>query len=176
MEVVKVAKAFAIGKHTGQVRRYTGEPYRVHLEEVVSLIEMYFGGRHDFIAIAWLHDVLEDTPTTVGELKELFPGDVVRGVIALSDLQPLASGNRAKRKAEYREQIARSPWWVQTVKVADLISNTSSIVLHDPKFAAVYLQEKRELLDSLIDLHNPLKWIAYRMIDLSEAVLGKAKD
>lgn len=39
--------------------------------------------------------------------------------------------------------------WVQTIKVADLISNTSSIVRHDPKFAVVYLDEARQLLDVL---------------------------
>lgn len=31
----------------------------------------------------------------------------------------------------------------------DLISNTSSIVQHDPKFSVVYLEEKRLLLDML---------------------------
>jgi hypothetical protein len=36
-----------------------------------------------------------------------------------------------------------------TIKCADLISNTSSIVKHDPKFAEVYLEEKRLLLDVL---------------------------
>jgi hypothetical protein len=35
------------------------------------------------------------------------------------------------------------------VKLADLISNTSSIARHDPAFARVYLAEKRELLTVL---------------------------
>ncbi len=38
---------------------------------------------------------------------------------------------------------------MQTVKVADIVSNTSSIVQHDPKFAEVYLDEKSLLLDVL---------------------------
>ena len=41
------------------------------------------------------------------------------------------------------------PQIFQTIKVADLISNTSSIVRHDPKFAVVYLDEARQLLDVL---------------------------
>jgi hypothetical protein len=36
---------------------------------------------------------------------------------------------------------------VQTIKLADLCSNTKSIVEHDPKFAAVYLDEKAMLLN-----------------------------
>jgi hypothetical protein len=38
---------------------------------------------------------------------------------------------------------------VQTVKVADMIDNTSTIVEYDPKFAKVYLKEKRLLLKEL---------------------------
>ena len=37
----------------------------------------------------------------------------------------------------------------QTIKLADLINNTSSIVKHDTKFAKVYLREKALLLDVL---------------------------
>ena len=48
-----------------------------------------------------------------------------------------------------RDRLGNAPGWVQTIKCADLISNTSSIVMHDPKFAAVYLEEKRLLLARL---------------------------
>jgi guanosine-3',5'-bis(diphosphate) 3'-pyrophosphohydrolase len=58
-------------------------------------------------------------------------------------------GNRAERKAASRARLAAAPGWVQTIKCADLISNTSSIVKHDPKFAVTYLEEKRLLLDVL---------------------------
>jgi hypothetical protein len=40
---------------------------------------------------------------------------------------------------------------VQTIKCADIISNTSSIVMHDPAFARVYLEEKRLLLERLTE-------------------------
>jgi hypothetical protein len=68
------------------------------------------------------------------------------GVMLLSDLE---QGNRAERKAASRARLADAPAWVQTIKCADLISNTSSIVLRDPKFAVTYLEEKRLLLDVL---------------------------
>ena len=68
------------------------------------------------------------------------------GVAFLSDME---EGNRAERKAASRARLAAAPPWIQTIKVADMISNTSSIVMHDPKFAVTYLEEKRLLLDVL---------------------------
>jgi hypothetical protein len=49
------------------------------------------------------------------------------------------------------------PAWIQTIKCADLISNTSSIVKHDPKFAVTYLEEKRLLLDAMTKA-DPRLW------------------
>jgi hypothetical protein len=48
-----------------------------------------------------------------------------------------------------RQHSAAAPAAAQTIKVADLISNTRSIVAHDPGFAKVYLEEKRMLLEVL---------------------------
>jgi hypothetical protein len=45
-----------------------------------------------------------------------------------------------------REHTAEAPAEAQTVKLADLISNSKSIMEHDPKFAKTYLEEKRLLL------------------------------
>lgn len=47
------------------------------------------------------------------------------------------------------QRLAESSREVQTIKVADLIDNTPSIVQHDPDFARVYLREKRDLLNVL---------------------------
>jgi hypothetical protein len=58
-------------------------------------------------------------------------------------------GNRAVRKAIDREHTARAPAGAQTVKLADLIANTRSIVKHDVAFARTYLAEKRLLLEVL---------------------------
>ena len=59
-----------------------------------------------------------------------------------------------------RERLARAPGWVQTIKCADLISNTSSIVKHDPVFAKTYLEEKRLLLDVLTMADKRLRELA----------------
>ena len=52
-------------------------------------------------------------------------------------------------KALDRQHSAAAPAEAQTIKVADLISNTRSIVAHDPGFAKLYLEEKRMLLEVL---------------------------
>lgn len=145
------AMLFAREVHDKQFRKYTGNPYVDHLAEVCGIAMS--AGWHNaeihpdkLMATCWLHDSIEDQGVNPEEIRRQFGDEVAMGVLALSDLE---EGNRAERKAASRARLARAPGWVQTIKVADLISNTSSIVRHDPKFAATYLEEKRLLLDVL---------------------------
>ena len=107
--------------------------------------------RDEMLATAWLHDCIEDQGVESSTLERLFGSQVASGVLLLSDLE---EGNRSTRKQLSRERIAKAPGWVQTIKCADLISNTSSIVSHDPCFARVYLEEKRLLLN-VMDRADP---------------------
>jgi hypothetical protein len=54
------------------------------------------------------------------------------------------------RKAIDRDRLAKASGGGQSIKLADLISNSESIVRHDPNFAVTYLAEKAELLDVLV--------------------------
>ena len=143
------AMVFAREAHKNQVRKYTGNPYFDHLAEVAG-VAMSVGWQHAMIhpdvlmATAWLHDCIEDQNVSEHTLWTEFGSEVAAGVMLLSDLE---EGNRATRKKLSRERLSDAPGWVQTIKCADLISNTSSIVMHDPKFAVTYLEEKRLLLD-----------------------------
>ncbi|MGV2866385.1 HD domain-containing protein [Achromobacter sp. AGC39] len=137
---------FALDKHRTQARKYTGDPYASHLAEVAGIVATVAGNPERDISVAWLHDVREDQGVGNAELEERFGLEIARGVALLSDFE---EGNRATRKALSRNRLSCAPGWVQTIKCADLISNTSSIALHDPKFAAVYLEEKRLLLEVL---------------------------
>jgi (p)ppGpp synthase/HD superfamily hydrolase len=153
---------FARKVHATQRRKYTNNPYSDHLAEVAGIVAT-IGWQHMevhpdiMIATAWLHDCVEDQSVTSGHLVDEYGGAVAYGVMQLSDLE---IGNRAERKAASRARLAAAPGWVQTIKCADLISNTSSIVMHDPKFAAVYLEEKRLLLDVLTKADPRLVGIA----------------
>ena len=150
MNTVEKAKVFATAAHAavGQTRKYTGEPYVVHPMEVASIVESV-GGTEAMVAAALLHDVLEDTGVTVDVLEEQFGSEVTNLVLWLTDISKPEDGNRSTRKALDRQHSAAAPAAAQTIKVADLISNSRSIVAHDPGFAKVYLEEKRLLLDLL---------------------------
>ena len=101
------------------------------------------------IAAAILHDVVEDTPATHAEVAERFGAVVGELVEWLSDVSRPENGNRAMRKALDRDHIALAPPQAKTIKLADLISNTRSILAHDPGFACIYLREKMLLLEVL---------------------------
>lgn len=142
--------------HKDQRRKYTNEPYVSHLAEVAGIVATESLGTYapllnTMMCVAWLHDCMEDQGVKPGDLVSSFGEQVDLGVTLLSDLEP---GNRTTRKALARERLAAAPGWVQTIKCADLISNTNSIVQHDPNFAVVYLREKRDLL-AVLRLASP---------------------
>jgi (p)ppGpp synthase/HD superfamily hydrolase len=156
------AMEFARKVHATQRRKYTNAPYFDHLAEVVG-VAMSVGWHapqvhpDTFMAVAWLHDCVEDQDIRLAEICSKFGTQVAEGVFFLSDME---QGNRATRKRLSRERLAQAPGWVQTIKCADLISNTSSIVQHDPDFAKVYLEEKRLLLEVLTKADRRLHTIA----------------
>lgn len=151
MTLAYEAMMFAREVHKDQRRKYTGNPYTDHLAEVAGIVATVASdhmGQHleAAYATAWLHDCVEDQNVSLQEVEDRFGVLVAIGVSGLSDTE---IGNRATRKAASRQRLSMCAPWIQTIKCADLISNTASIVQHDPKFAAVYLEEKRLLLDVL---------------------------
>jgi (p)ppGpp synthase/HD superfamily hydrolase len=149
MDVVRKAQVFAAAAHAavGQKRKYTGEPYIVHPAEVAKIVAGVPGSTPDMVAAAWLHDVVEDTGCTFTDIHMHFGIDIATLVGWLTDVSKPEDGPRWFRKKMDREHTAQAPAEAQTIKLADLISNTKSIMAHDPKFAKVYLEEKRLLLD-----------------------------
>lgn len=150
MNLVERARVFATAAHAavGQVRKYTGEAYINHPAEVVAILET-IQPSDEMLAAAWLHDVVEDTGVPLCLIRQEFGHDVAYMVSGLTDISTPEMGNRAARKALDRAHIAGQWASTKTVKLADLISNTRSIVKHDPRFAEVYMAEKRELLTVL---------------------------
>lgn len=145
-----LAKAirFAAKAHEGQVRKYTGDPYVTHPLAVMKIVQ---GVPHttEMLCAAVLHDVVEDTPIQLTEIKDQFGPVVAELVDGLTDVSRPEMGNRKIRKSIDRNHTAVQSAEVQTIKLADLIHNTSSIEEHDPSFYKVYKQEKIELLKVL---------------------------
>ena len=160
MNLAWAAMEYARKAHEGQKRKYSGNPYFDHLAEVVGITASVNLYSDRALAVAWLHDTVEDTGTTEKFLRGAFGQFVAEGVMLLSDIE---TGNRAERKAASRARLAAAPEWIQNIKCADLISNTSSIVQHDPEFAKVYLEEKRLLLEVLDKANPQIRAMAMRM-------------
>ncbi len=156
----------------GQRRKFTGEPYIVHPLAVAGLVASVPGATIEMVAAALLHDVLEDTGVAKSEISERFGELVASFVETLSDMQTPADGTRPERAARTREKLAAADWRVQTIKLADVISNIFSVVTLDPKFALVYLPEKEALIASLDKGDAGLRAMAWKICQDGRAELG----
>jgi (p)ppGpp synthase/HD superfamily hydrolase len=88
--------------HSGQ-RRADDTPFVLHPLEVASLL--YHGGAPDhLIAAGVLHDLLEKSDASAGDLLERFGSRITDLVLAVSDDDRI--GGYAKRKAALRQQVA----------------------------------------------------------------------
>lgn len=65
-----------------------------------------------------------------------------------------------------------SPQLVKTIKLADLISNTKSIVEHDKNFARIYIKEKELLLEVLADGDENLYKFAKELVENAKKELN----
>lgn len=145
-----MAMTFATIAHAEQERKYTGNPYIEHPWEVAEMVRSVPNHTPAMLAAAWLHDTIEDCGVTAKQLHDLFGVEVTDLVVQLTDVTKLSDGNRAKRKEIERNRLAMISKKAKTVKLADLISNSTSIIQHDPEgFGRVYIPEKRALLPAL---------------------------
>ena len=121
------------------------------------------------VVAALLHDVVEDCGVTIAEVAAAFGAEVAELVRWLTDVSRPEDGNRKARKA-----IDREKWRgcgnaaAKTIKLADLIDNSRSIVARDPKFAKLYLEEKRQLLPLLAGGDETLHRMAQEIVDAAE--------
>ena len=157
------ARTFATKAHADQRRKYTGEDYIHHPAAVAELVRSV-PHTDEMVAAAWLHDVVEDTPVTLDKIRDEF-GDTVADLVGdLTDVSKPSDGNRAARKAIDRHHTELASPQAKTIKLADLIDNTRSIVQYDPDFAKVYLAEKALLLEVLREGDATLFGIAQGII------------
>lgn len=152
------ARAFATRAHWSidQRRKYTGEPYIVHPIAVAEIVRSV-PHTEEMLAAAYLHDTIEDTPTTREQIEAEFGPAVAELVGWLTDVSRPGDGNRAHRKLLDREHIAKAPAAAKTVKLADLIDNTLTTEAHDPDFWRVYRREKIRLL-AVLKEGDPTLW------------------
>jgi len=157
------AKSFATRWHHGQVRKCTGDPYITHPAAVVDLVRSV---PHSLgmLCAAWMHDTVEDTGASLDVILDIFGANVASMVEMMTDVSRPTDGNRAIRKRIDLEHTAKASPEAKTIKLADLIDNTRSIVARDPGFARVYLKEKQRLLEVLTEGDATLWTEAKRLV------------
>lgn len=133
----KDAWAFAKVAHQDQTDK-AGLPYLRHVGGVVNRVEAMVGEDApycgDVLQIAWLHDVIEDTPYDEDDLRrEGFAPDVVKGVEMLSH-----PGTSYSAWISHLAKTAPLP--VILVKIADIEDNS------DPERLALLDEPTRERL------------------------------
>ncbi|WP_420635298.1 RelA/SpoT family protein [Candidatus Palauibacter sp.] len=128
LDLLALAFQYSLEKHEGQKRR-SGEDYIRHCVEVAKiLIEI----RLDTVSLAasLLHDVVEDTDTTVDEIRTEFGDEIAVIVDGLTKISLFALGSMAERQVEtYRKlllSMARDARVIM-VKLADRLHNMRTL-------------------------------------------------
>ncbi|HMN99855.1 MAG TPA: HD domain-containing protein [Miltoncostaeaceae bacterium] len=116
------ALAFARARHGSQFRRGSDTPYWVHLVRVAMELARWGETSPVLLQAALLHDTVEDTTTTVGEIRTGFGPEV-------ADLVDwLTAPEDAEAQREYYARLqAGAPFEAQLLKLADRVDNLRSI-------------------------------------------------
>jgi guanosine-3',5'-bis(diphosphate) 3'-pyrophosphohydrolase len=129
-DLIRHAYVFAANRHQGQIRR-SGEPYFTHpLAVAWILADMELD--EETVAAGLLHDLLEDTETTVVEIGEEFGPEVARLVAALTkmaDFESSYSSREATEAENFRRLLLASMDDVRVilVKLADRLHNMRTL-------------------------------------------------
>lgn len=98
MEKINRAYEFALKSHEGQKRK-SGAPYITH-PLTVAYILVRLGMDTDTICAALLHDVVEDTPVDLDEIKRLFGPDIAALTDGVTKLGKIPFSSREEQQAE----------------------------------------------------------------------------
>jgi len=128
--LVRRAYEYADKKHEGQFRK-SGEPYVHHLIEVAYILAELNCGPAT-LAAGLLHDVVEDTDTSIEEIKNLFGEDISYLVDCLTKIQRLKLSHRDEEEfvAEDHRKIflgMAKDVRVIVIKLADRLHNMRTL-------------------------------------------------
>lgn len=148
--LVEEALVYATEKHKGQKRKWGGQDYVFHPIAVADMLISFGISDEKTLAAALLHDVVEDTDTTIQDLREKFGERVAELVWWLTDYKSEKEGNRETRKAITNWKIVNAPLPAILIKLADIIDNGSTIKNGDVDFYTVFVKEKNVLLEKIM--------------------------
>ena len=150
VELLRKAYVFSAFEHRGQVRR-SGEPYLIHPLAVADLlVDM----KLDAVAIAagLLHDVVEDTLTTIERIRELFGQEVAHVVEGVTKISAITFSSSEERQAEnFRKMLLAMVDDIRVilVKLADRLHNMRTLN-HLPD------ERRTEIAQETLDIYAPI--------------------
>lgn len=148
------AYEFAAKAHEGQTRS-SGQPYIIH-PLAVAFILLDLGMDTDTICAAILHDVVEDTPCTLDDLKKRFGQDVAMLVDGVTKLNKIPAFNREEQQAENVRKILLAMSQdirVMIIKLCDRLHNMRTL-----KYRPLHKQRRTAL--ETMNIYAP---IAHRL-------------
>ncbi|MDJ0628070.1 MAG: bifunctional (p)ppGpp synthetase/guanosine-3',5'-bis(diphosphate) 3'-pyrophosphohydrolase [Rhodobacter sp.] len=171
-DLIRTAYAYGGRMHDGQFRQ-SGEPYFSHPVAVASILtEMRLDDAT--IITALLHDTIEDTRSTYGEIRDRFGNEIaelVDGVTKLTNLQ--LSSSETKQAENFRKlfMAMSKDLRVILVKLADRLHNMRTISsMRQEK----QVQKARETMDIFAPLAGRMgmQWMRDELEDLAFKVLN----
>ncbi len=120
-ELIREALEMAERAHAGQTRSRSGGMAYIHHPVAVAELLAEHGYGEETIAAALLHDVVEDSETSVEEIAARFGPRVARLVEALTDDESIEPYDR--RKDEHRHRVAEAGGYALAIYAADKLSN-----------------------------------------------------
>lgn len=150
VELIKKAYLIAEKMHQGQLRK-SGEPYLIH-PVCVAKILAEIGMDEDTIIAGLLHDVVEDTPYTIEDLKKDFGEDIALLVDGVTKLGSIVFESKEERQAENLRKMflaMSKDIRVIIIKLADRLHNLRTIN---------YMSEKKiiDKCNETLEIYAPL--------------------
>lgn len=129
--------AFVTERHGDQ--KYGALGYvQGHLARVVSLLYVFGFDQPHIINAGWCHDVVEDTPTTIEEVRERF-GEPTAAIVWAVTSEP--GKNRKERNAATYPKIRAAGTEAVAVKLCDRIANVEASVQTSDSKLQMYRKE-----------------------------------
>jgi GTP diphosphokinase / guanosine-3',5'-bis(diphosphate) 3'-diphosphatase len=182
VELLRRAYVFSAFEHRGQVR-HSGEPYLIH---PLAVADFLADMKLDAVAIAagLLHDVVEDTLTTIERIGELFGPEVAHVVEGVTKISAIPFSSSEERQAEnFRKMLLAMVDDIRVilVKLADRLHNMRTLN-HLPDERRVKIaQETRDIYAPIANrlgmskLKNELEELSFRYLEPSEYEALRAK-
>ena len=151
-QVAMIQRAYEFGAraHEGQTRK-TGEPYITHPVAVaLELAEMHLDAQA--IAAALLHDVVEDTPATLDNIRDQFGEEIALLVDGVSKLDQIQFRSRAEAQAEsFRKMMLAMIGDIRVilVKLSDRLHNMQTL-------GAMPAVKKKRIARETLDIYAPI--------------------